>query len=152
MYHTLTKNTLARFFLTSEVTFSLVRLFLESDLERFFGESLRPLGVSQWSLLRKLYRGHYPDPPFHAFFPKKRGLAEKSAVSLLFCPFLRFFGPKKAPFPCFRFFYPRFFRQNCAFFELPNDLVTTKIARVETTPKKHRKRKKHRKGDQGSAY
>ena len=38
-----------------------------------------------------------------------------SGVSLLFCPFLHFFGPKKAPFPCFGIFYPRFFRQNCAF-------------------------------------
>ena len=37
-----------------------------------------------------------PDPPFHVFFfSKKRGLAEKNAVSLLFCAFLRFFGLKK---------------------------------------------------------
>ena len=68
----------------------------------------------------------HPDPPFHAFFPKKHGLAKKSAVSLPFCPFLHFFGPKKAPFPCFGIFYPRFFRQSCAFFEPPNALVTLK--------------------------
>ena len=61
-------------------------------------------------------RRGYPDPPFHAFFLKKRGLAAKSAVSLLFCPFLRLFGPKRLrSFPCFRIFYPCFFRQNCAF-------------------------------------
>ena len=35
--------------------------------------------------------------------PKKRGLAQKGAVSLLFCLFLRFFGPRKAPFLRFRF-------------------------------------------------
>ena len=63
-----------------------------------------------------LFSHVFPDPPFHAFFPKKRGLAQRSAVSLLFYPFPRFFGPKKPPFPCFRIFHPRFFRQNCAFF------------------------------------
>ena len=149
------------------------------------------------------------------FFPKKRGLAPKSAVSLLFCPFLRFFGPKKAPFPRFRILYPCFFRQNFAFLSpqfqknprahknkigtpptpktpppqkrgilrtwfflqkerifpgvhkigapisgpriadtnftdtrifLKIAFVTTKKAWVEWTPKKHRKRKKHRGG------
>ena len=49
------------------------------------------------------------------FSQKSVGQPEKKAVSLFFCPFLRFFGPKTAPFPCFRIFYPRFFRQNCAF-------------------------------------
>ena len=83
------------------------------------------------------------------FFPKKRGLAEKSAVSLLFCPFLRFFGPKKAPSPCFRIFYPRFFLSKLCFFEPPNALCTKKQARVDRKRKKHRKRKKAQKGGSG---
>ena len=49
------------------------------------------------------------------FFPKKRGLAEKGAVSLLFCPFLRFFGPKKAPFPHFRIATYAFFVKTALF-------------------------------------
>ena len=88
-----------------------------------------------------------PDPPFHAFFPKKRGLAEKSAVSLCFCPFLRFFGPKKAPFPCFGISTHAFFVRTALFLSLQMPFALK--ARVETTPKKHRKRKEHRKGDQG---
>ena len=43
-----------------------------------------------------------PDHPFHVFFPNKRGLAPKKAVSLLFCPFLCSCSP------CFRIFCPCF--------------------------------------------
>ena len=85
--------------------------------------------------------------PNMLFFPKKRGLATKKAVLKFFALFCAFLSPEKAPFPRFSIFYPRFFRQNCAFFEPSIALVTTKQGWVELTPKKHRKRKKHRKGE-----
>ena len=86
------------------------------------------------------------DPPFHAFFPKKRGLAEKSAVSLLFCPFLRFFGPKKALFPCLGIFYPRFFRQNCAFLGPQMPFALRKKSKGRNNTKKAQETKKAQKG------
>ena len=46
-------------------------------------------------------------------------------------------------------FLPALFSSKLQFFEPQNALVTTKKARVETIPEKHRKRKKHRKEDQG---
>ena len=56
----------------------------------------------------------------------KRGLAEKCAVSLLFCPFLRFFGPKRLRSPVLEFSTHVFVHQNCAFFGPPNAVCTTK--------------------------
>ena len=91
------------------------------------------------------------NPHSHAFFPKKRGLAEKRAVSLLFCSFLRIFALKKAPFPCFRIFYPRFFRQNCTFFEPPHALVTAKKSEGRNDTKKAQETKKAQKGGSGNA-
>ena len=78
------------------------------------------------------------------FSQEKCGLAEKSAVSLLFLPFSALFWPKKGSVPLFGNFLPTLFSSKLRFFEPPNALGTTKKARVETTPKKHRKRKKHR--------
>ena len=61
------------------------------------------------------------------------GWPKKSAVSLLFCPFLRFFGPRRAPFPCLGIFYPRFVRQNCAFFTPQLPLSPKKsMGRIDT--------------------
>ena len=90
-----------------------------------------------------------PDPPFHAFFPKKHGLAEKSAVSLLFCPFLPFFCPKKAPFPCFRVFRPRFFRLDCAFLS-PQMPFALRKSEGRNDTKKAQETKKAQKGGSGN--
>ena len=84
------------------------------------------------------------------FSQKKRGLAEKRVVSLLFCPSLRFLDPKKGFVPAFLNFYPRFFVK-IALFEPPNALVTTKKARVETTPKSRGNEKSTERGYQGQA-
>ena len=71
-------------------------------------------------MLLSLFSSLFCQTPFAGLLlrqgEKKRGLAEKKTQFLCFFTlFCAFFGPKKAPFPCFRIFYPRFFRQNCAF-------------------------------------
>ena len=39
--------------------------------------------------------------PFHAFFPKKAWVSQKKCSFSAFCPFLRFFWPKKGSVPLF---------------------------------------------------
>ena len=56
------------------------------------------------------------DPPFHAFFPKKRGLAEKSAVSLLlFALFCAFLAQKRLRSPVLEFSTHAFFVKTALF-------------------------------------
>ena len=60
---------------------------------------------------------------------------KKNAVSLLFCPFLRFLGLKRLRSPVLEFSTHAFFRKNCAFFEPSIAFVTATKAWVELTPK-----------------
>ena len=110
---------------------------------------LRHLQISAWET-PDLSRPTWS--PFPWFSPKKAWVSRKKVRFLCFFVslFCAFFGPKKGSVPLFWNFLPTLFSSKLRFFELPNSLCTKKKARVETTPKKHRKRKKHRKGDQGT--
>ena len=90
-----------------------------------------------------------PWSPFPCFFPKKAWVSQTKRSFSAFLPFSALFWPKKGSVPLFWNSLPTLFSSKLRFFEPPNALCTKKKARVETTPKKDRKRKKHRKGDQG---
>ena len=83
------------------------------------------------------------------FSKKKHGLAQKAQFLCFFCPFLRFFGPKKALFPCFGIFYPRFFVKT-ALFRAPKCPRHYEKSKGRNDTKKAQETKKTWKG--GSGY
>ena len=93
-------------------------------------------------------RAAIPDPPFHAFFPKRRGLAEKAQFLCFFALFCAFLAQKDPIFPCFRILYPRLFRQNCPFLSPQMPLALRKSEGRNDT-KKAKETKKAQKGGSG---
>ena len=74
---------------------------------------------------KRLHVVYFALIPLSMFFSQNSvGSPKKTQFLCFFALFCAFFGPKKALFPCFRIFYPRFF--SSIFFEPPDALCTTK--------------------------
>ena len=86
-----------------------------------------------------------------SFFPRTAWVSRKKRSFCAFLPFSVLFWPKKAPFPCFRFFYLLFFCQNCVF-GAPKCPFHYEKSEARNDTKKAQEQNKHRKGDLGKYH